>query len=771
MKPFARSRWIWNDDTATENQHVCFRTAFEYSPGGAAVLHIAADSDFVAYLNGVRVGQGQFGDWPEEKTYSTFDAAPALRPGRNVLAILAYYRGRNFSTYAPGPPGLIAELGEAVSNSGWRCRKSPAFTSGTVPITTSQMGFSAAFDARKNDDWLSPGYDDSGWESARERELRATLTPRPVPPLLHLPAIPGTVAIQGHLLRRKEGETFSVTMAADLLGSLPFREAFILPDHHGQRRPALPNRLAFRPVGDGCNGYFAIADLGAAYAGLVTFKLTAPAGTVCDIAVGEHLDDGRVRAKIGYRNFADRYICREGDNEFTFPFRRVAGRYAEIHVANMGEGAITLGYLGIVPTELELPPVAGFSSSDPLADRRYHVGCRTMELCMHEHYEDCPWREQALYAYDSRNQALYGYYRWGNYNFARASIDLLGCGFRTDGLLQLCAPCRMDLTIPAFAFVWVAEMAEYELHSGDLTLFDRYRGQIEAMIGKVLDRFDAAAGLFRLHGEPHHWHFYEWTAGLDGNSDNAKTGIHAAFNLYFYEMLGSYLDMLARRNEENRDMAAHRHGLGAGIHRNFWNGKFYAAILDNGVLRGAHEHIQALALYNRIVPEPLIPAVVNALLGRTLSPISFSAMSYLVRGLMPLGREARREVEGRLAEAFNPLILSGASTLWETPLGANDFSGAGSLCHAWSSIDVYFDHAEVLGIKPLAPGFTRFAIAPYFGHFKEAKGSVATPYGPIEVEWKGMEYTATGPEQLKPELRMYPEAKFLTITYNGRELR
>lgn len=41
---------------------------------------------------------------------------------------------------------------------------------------------------------------------------------------------------------------------------------------------------------------------------------------------------------------------------------------------------------------------------------------------MHEHYEDYPWREQALYAFDSRNQALYGYYAFGNYDFAAGRV-------------------------------------------------------------------------------------------------------------------------------------------------------------------------------------------------------------------------------------------------------------------------------------------------------------------------------------------------------------
>ena len=43
---------------------------------------------------------------------------------------------------------------------------------------------------------------------------------------------------------------------------------------------------------------------------------------------------------------------------------------------------------------------------------------------MHEHYEDTPWREQAFYVADSRNQALCGYYAFGEYRFPAACFEL-----------------------------------------------------------------------------------------------------------------------------------------------------------------------------------------------------------------------------------------------------------------------------------------------------------------------------------------------------------
>ena len=44
---------------------------------------------------------------------------------------------------------------------------------------------------------------------------------------------------------------------------------------------------------------------------------------------------------------------------------------------------------------MPLPPTVTGVKSDI-----WRTSARTLRLCMYEHYEDCPWREQAMYAND-----------------------------------------------------------------------------------------------------------------------------------------------------------------------------------------------------------------------------------------------------------------------------------------------------------------------------------------------------------------------------------
>ena len=56
-----------------------------------------------------------------------------------------------------------------------------------------------------------------------------------------------------------------------------------------------------------------------------------------------------------------------------------------------------------------------------------------------------------------------------------------------------------------------------------------------------------------------------------------------------------------------------------------------------------------------------------------------------------------------------------------------------SFCHGWASGPTAWLSQNVLGVKPLAPGFKRVRIAPQLGNLKWAEGTYPTPLGLIKV--------------------------------------
>ncbi len=786
------------------HQYVCFRRTFELATATRrGFVEIAADSDFVLYLNGVEAGRGQFSDYPQARTFSRFEVGKLLRRGTNVLAVLHYYRGEDFSEHRAGESGLIAALAagrqEVLTDGRWRATPHPAFTPGPAERVTAQMGFVTCFDARKDLPWLEAAFDDSSWPAAQVAATATggfwtSLAPRPVPPLTIGEPARVKVAGQGTFTRAAEQYTVARTMLLDSLLAQRPTEVF---DYSKQPRsagysgpPRQPGEmidgdqgLLITPPPSGATGRYLIIDLGREEVGLLHLQLDAPPGTVLDIGHGEHLDDGRVRTWVGGRNFADRYICRQGENIYTLPFRRLGCRYIEFHAYNFDQ-PLRLRRLTVLPAALPLPAAAAFDAPDPLAARTHAVGVRTLELCMHEHYEDCPWREQALYAYDSRNQALFGYYAFGNYEFAAASFDLLGRGLRDDGLLELCAPARVRITIPIFSFVWIAAVMEHWLFSGNRTLFDRFGPQMDAMLAAACERRDEATGLYRLPDAKDKWHYYEWTPGLAGllGGDSVEGLHHALYNLYLLEAMRSLATMrewdegAPQTPAASMELSARADALAAVIDRAFWDARLglYATMLRQGQRQGAHEHVQVLALHQGIASPRKARSILATLHSRRLPAMTLSSLPYLVTSLMPRGRRERELVDRTLDRYWQPMVLAGATSFWETQFGGDDFDYAGSLCHGWSALPVLYHQAYVLGVRPLAPGFSRFLVSPYPSRFARAQGAIATPAGAIGVQWQrtagGLNIVMKGPRRLQPILSPLAEAPICSATYNGKPI-
>ena len=536
---------IWDNALPVEeniHRSVFFRQHFflEKSISGAE-LRIAADTDFIVCLDGIEINRGQFPDDPAVKTFNNV-TLPELAAGEHLLAIQVYFCGIDTSCYAPGKPGLycsvICNNQDILRPEKWLTMPDPAFQSSCRHMVTKQLGVTSCYDLRRQINWADVDLDDRLWQSAMvftsENDRVFQLRPNHTHPQLQ-DFHPGQPVKFGNFQRPAGMPEVS---AARLIAQDICYSSDVVPE-------SLPATFQ-TSYGYDSSGVWLIADLGREMVGFVEFELDAPAGTRVDYAHGEHLADGRVRAEIYGRNFADTCICREGRNVFQLPFRRIGGRYLELHISELNGQPVTLHRIGIRPWVLPLPPAAECNVSEKPWQTLQQRAVRTLELCMHEHYEDCPWREQALYSYDSRWQMLYGYYLWGNGDFAAASLDLFAPGQREDGHLRLCAPARGTLVIPIYSLIWIVQLYEHYLYTGSSELFIRNNHTAQKLIKSRLADYDAATGLYHP-GADNFWHFYEWAEGLSSRRTPAGE-LHALYNLYFIEALDSYAKLLKNTN-------------------------------------------------------------------------------------------------------------------------------------------------------------------------------------------------------------------------------
>ncbi len=786
--PFQGLAWLWPMDAPSPPTLIQFRLKITRPVTAEnAGLWVGADSNFQAFVNGILVGRHQFSDAPSGKTVRKLPVSP-LHDGCNVIAIEVYYRGGASLEYEAGAPGLAVCLEgvscEADGVSDWRCRAAPEFRHGDRTKVTAQMGHVMTYDLRRRDDWAAIGYDDATWSSVVPTRPPRTIFERPILPLYE--ADPTPVRVCAVTPARCDplaaDEPVAVQMMRDVLGCATPVGLPGVPARSVDAGPVLTLPCPSPPH----DAIHAVLDLGREETGLLTVDVDASAGTVLDIGHGEHWDGARVPVRIGTRNFADRFILAEGRNRFTLAHRRLGARFLELRVRGHSQ-PVRVHQVGLIPVHYPVDQVGRFVCDAAGQQDARAMAVRTLDLCMHEHYEDCPWREQALYGGDGMIEAAIGYYVFDNPEFSAASLRLLGDSRRADGLLELTAPGKWDRTIPSFSLMWIQAVRDYHLFAGRDDLTNDFLDPILAMLRRQLAT-PCENGLLSPPGGANYWHFYDWadqTAGRivapDGHIVDPGEAIDdALFNMHVLMAIEAACDLLHYVGHEAEALTwrGTASGLRKAIQTVFWQAaeggfRTYAA--------GGHPFAPtltatAMALACGAIPEADRTAVASWL-GRSeeLMRASWMTRWFACRGMMQAdpARYATVWID-LLANEAHRMRESGGDTLWETPRGAADFDGAGSLCHGWAALIAYIQSAWVLGVRPLKPGYETFVFSPQTAGLSHAAGRVPTPAGSLDVEWrlKGETFEAElrGPSSLKPFFRPPVNVKKARATWNGVRL-
>ena len=691
---FTNARPIWLAKEAEPDEFAEFRIPLSIpADAGEICLTVSADTDYNLLWGDRLLAFGQYADYPEEKVYDEVTLQDLPRGERIELRLIVWYCGIDTQTYIKGRAGVIYEItakgadGQrqllACSDASTEGRLCPAYRSHIGHLISGQLGlnYHANAEAAMRDA-------DFPFVACRVVEgYPENFFPRPIKKLTLCPIVSGQLVQTGSFIYGKRSGYASIDMQHAALC----------------QKPLAPLKLPTRKLGaqpltlheeDG-QVYF-ILDLGREEVGFLSFDIEVP--SICDIEIGygEHLDDGRCRTSV--RNFAVTYRAHAGRNRFLGSFRRFGCRYLQFFVH---ADTVTIHDAGICPTVYPLE-VKSYRSGNFLRDTIYEVCQHTLRCCMHEHYEDCPWREQALYTMDSRNQMLCGYYAFGETAFARACLHLIGHGMRPDGILTLCYPAGKDFPIPAFSTVYFIQMWEYIEHSGDTTLAKEYESLLCRLMDTFLAKMQPCGLIENFHGEGGYWNFYEWSETMSGRlGKKATPAIEAPLNAFLSLALQAFCKILRAIGSEekassyetyivplNKAIRAYFYREEAGLFASFDNrdeGKF--SVLTNALclLCGAAEGVEKGNLLK------ILAANGAADTGLYVIPNTLSMNSFRFDALLGEDRELYAPIIlQELDRDYLYMLRHGATTFWETIEGAGDFSDAGSLCHGWSALPIYY---------------------------------------------------------------------------------
>ena len=419
-----------------------------------------------------------------------------------------------------------------------------------------------------------------------------------------------------------------------------------------------------------------IYDLGRETAGYLFLRIRAERAGELQVVYGEHIADGCVRQCIGHRNFSLDFAFDAGEHAFEQLFVRVAARYLQV---NAPEGVEVLS-IGLTPT---LYPVTEREHTLSGIDGRIYDTCvRTLRLCMNLHYEDCPWREQALYVLDSRNQMLCGYHAFKESDFQRANLVFMAKGTRPDGLLELTYPAVNTPAIPFFSLMYPVAVYEYIKHTGDESILDEVMPTIKRFMKEFASRIDKNGLIAEL--EAPYWNFYEWAPNSDGAAKDGRYHLilNCAF-VYSCERFVKLCEMREKRFEIDLERTKRA------IVNTFFDeakGVFYLSPACPG---SASQLGNAMALLIGLGDKRTVNALKN---DRSLIPATLSMLTLVYDALIARDAEHREYILNDIRQKYGQMLSAGATSFWETIDGESAFGGAGSLCHGWSAIPIHYYH-------------------------------------------------------------------------------
>lgn len=623
------AKWVWVEKDCSPDTYGEFFDEFTWEEGNVNCL-LSCDSDYTLFINGKFVASNQYGDFEWYKSYDTIDITKFLKKGKNTIAVLAWYFGTDSQRYLKATAGLIFELqsnGVALLASGenTRARYSNAYKQGAKKLVTYQLGYSFCYDATKEDDWKTTG---NGFQKAVLINKKSSFVERPTKKLKLLERVHGTVVLS--------------------------------EDNHY------------------------ILDLGKETVGLATLKFLSTTAQKIVVAWGEDVQNGHVRQKIENRDFSFEYIAKKGENNYTNYMLRLGCRYLEIYT----ELPIEIEYVGLIPQVYSITEKK-VVLKDTLDQKIYDSCVNSLKLCMMEHYVDTPWREQCLYVYDSRNQALCGYqvFENGNADYVRANLKLISQDRREDDLLAICYPCGMDLTIPSFSLYYFMEINEYLQHTGDLTLAEEVYDKLISILN-VFIRNRKNGLVLKFEGK-NHWNFYDWSPYLDGALHGTEDAVpDLMINVLFVLALQNLREIDKKLGksfayetllEESKQYTKEAfYNSEIGLYSMTIDGNEYT-VLGNALVILAGLTTQAENQY-----------ICEKIANGEVSDCSLSMKIFKYDALLATDKEKYQEwVLNEIRREYGKMIEQG-NTVWETIDGASAFDDAGSLCHGWSAIPVYY---------------------------------------------------------------------------------
>lgn len=738
-----KTNWIWSPSWGKKDEEtpglLYFRKELELQDfPEEGILNISADTRYKLYINGILASIGPCKGDRQVWYFDTVDITSYLKKGKNVIAVsvLRYpadpTQGNHslFRTFTPGlyVKGWINKKQDITADETWKCRKN-----NNIHFQHEEEGFSPlmlhenAIGDISLSEWKTEDYDDSQWENARSYVIfemppavsPGNLFPRPVP----------------FMYRKKR--TFKHIMAVKKSVFTAEKWDSFLHTNEELIIPANTEELVEIDAGEEMTGYIYSAFQGGKDSQIQLLYSEAyqqdgfegPAqvpkkGDREDMLNG-HLEGYMDKYHVAGYGTENHLECFE-----TYWFRTF--RFLQLHIQT-GLEPLVLKRLDYEETGYPLEVKTSVEVSDKSMKDIWEISERTLRRCMQETYTDCPYYEQLQYIMDSRTQILYTYAVSADDRLARQCMDDMRRSQRADGLLNCCYPNCNPNVIPGFSIYYILMVYDHMMYFGDKNLVRSHIPYIENVLNyfsRNLTEQGYVGQVGTVIGN-RFWSFIDWAEEWNPSSGMPPAGLKGAITmesfLYVYGLqhAAKLMDYIGRKDEadayvnqaESVKEAIRKYCIGS-------NGM----IQDGPGVDEYSQHCQVFAvLTDTVVAEQGRTNLLKTVEEQGYAQCTVAMRFYLFRALEKAGLY---EYSERYWDTWKNMLKLHCTTSIEADTYAR------SECHGWGALALYELPSVILGVRPAEPGYKSIYINPVPGYMTYAKGTVITPVGIVEVNWK-----------------------------------
>ncbi len=765
------AKWIWFPSGRTlQNSFFLFRRELKITePPRRATGWIMADSRYRLEVNGRRIQWGPAPSDPRWPEADPLDLTGCLHQGNNVIGATVLFYGQGDGTWPIGKPGFLfwlemertdGRVERIVSNANWNCLLCRAWPPGHYKRWYLRA-LQEEYDARLfPEGWALSGFiPDSRWlpamvlEGSPNRPALSTgyyeylmdvgsgppdteLRPRSIP-LIQENFVPASVLRESAWLQWK----------VDPVDYFDFRVPNSF-DSQPAQMAAETSPGEWRLELDGERGAALTFEFAEQIVGWPAFRIKAPAGTTIELLVHEaHAPGGPALLNTHFDSWT-RFICKEGWNEFeTFDFESF--RWLQLHIHN-GKGTVIVSQVRARRRQFPWPNRPHITCPEPAVQRLFDASINTLHNCAQETLVDGMARERQQYSGDGGHPLHAVHLAFGESSLVARYLTTFSQGMTKDGFFLDCWP----------AYDRLARLIERQLDlSGWGPILDHgvgfnfdswshylYTGNLDALREPYPRLLRFAAYLRSLTGEdgllpvenlgiPSVW--------IDHAAYRKQAHKQCAFNLYAAAAMQHALApmCLAFGDTEQAD-AVQRfgNGLQQAAVRRFWSSDRRTFInnlpwLDQEKEPRMCDRSLATAILFGQCPGGDTSAALKSLVDSP-SEMGFSYPANAGWRLWALAKGRRADI---IVQDFRRRWATMKSVIENNTL-QEDWDARHDSNQQWSHCAVapiYLAYHGLLGLKPLAPGFKRFEVAPQLGDLQGLELDAFTVLGPLRFSAAG----------------------------------